>query len=98
MAEAWIRLLGIPEILRSEGMQVQPRGRKTWALLAYLILGRRKASRSSLASLPFAEADDPLGALGWSPARYLIVFSRTVMTCFSGAEEGWSDGFSGHGS
>lgn len=66
MAEAWIRLLGIPEILRSEGTQVQPRGRKTWALLTYLILGRRKPTRSSLASLLFADADDPMGALRWN--------------------------------
>jgi DNA-binding SARP family transcriptional activator len=66
MAEAWIRLPGIPEVLRSEGTQVQPRGRKTWALLAFLILGRRKATRSSLASLLFADADDPLGALRWN--------------------------------
>ncbi|MBT2550972.1 SARP family transcriptional regulator [Arthrobacter sp. ISL-65] len=66
MAEAWIRLLGIPEILRSEGTQVQPRGRKSWALLAYLLLGRRKATRSSLASLLFADAEDPLGALRWN--------------------------------
>jgi DNA-binding SARP family transcriptional activator len=69
MAEAWIRLLGIPEIVCPEGTQVQPRGRKTWALLAYLILGRRKASRSSLASLLFADADDPLGALRWNLAQ-----------------------------
>lgn len=66
MSDVWIRLLGAPRIVRSGGAQVQPRGRKTWALLAYLILGRRKAGRSSLASLLFADADDPLGALRWN--------------------------------
>lgn len=67
--DAWPRpgfdCSGFLEILQPEGSQVQQHGRK-WALLAYLILERRKATRSSLASLLFADADDPLGALRWN--------------------------------
>ncbi len=43
-----------------------PRGRKPWALLAYLALTERAPSRRELASLLFADADDPLAALRWS--------------------------------
>ena len=46
-----------------------PRGRKAWALLAYLALSERPPIRAQLASLLFAEADDPLGALRWSLAE-----------------------------
>lgn len=46
-----------------------PRGRKAWGLLAYLLLCERLPSRSRLASLLFADADDPLGALRWSLAE-----------------------------
>jgi DNA-binding SARP family transcriptional activator len=61
-----IRLLGKPQIER-DGAPVQPpRGRKTWALLAYLLLCERPPPRSRVASLLFSEADDPLGALRWS--------------------------------
>jgi DNA-binding SARP family transcriptional activator len=63
-----IRLLGKPQIER-DGVPVQPpRGRKTWALLAYLVLCERPPPRSRVASLLFSEADDPLGALRWSLA------------------------------
>jgi DNA-binding SARP family transcriptional activator len=61
-----IRLLGKPQIER-DGVPVQaPRGRKTWALLAYLLLCERPPPRSRVASLLFSEADDPLGALRWN--------------------------------
>jgi DNA-binding SARP family transcriptional activator len=43
-----------------------PRGRKPWALLAYLSLTERPPSRRELASLLFGDADDPLAALRWS--------------------------------
>src|SRR5262249_14397769 len=42
------------------------RSRKSWALLAYLILGERPPTRSQLASLLFADANDPVRALRWS--------------------------------
>lgn len=63
-----IRLLGKPTI-ESDGPPVQaPRGRKTWALLAYLVLCERPPPRSRVSSLLFSEADDPLGALRWTLA------------------------------
>jgi DNA-binding SARP family transcriptional activator len=43
-----------------------PRGRKAWALLVYLLLSERPPTRARLASLLFADADDPLRALRWS--------------------------------
>jgi DNA-binding SARP family transcriptional activator len=61
-----IRLLGKPQIER-DGVPVgPPRGRKTWALLTYLLLCEHPPPRSRVASLLFSEADDPLGALRWS--------------------------------
>ncbi len=63
-----IRLLGTPQIERDGVAMPPPRGRKTWALLAYLVLSERPPPRSRVASLLFAEADDPLGALRWSLA------------------------------
>jgi DNA-binding SARP family transcriptional activator len=60
-----VHLLGRPRI---EGVPggYQVRSRKSWALLAYLILSERAPTRSQLASLLFDQADDPLGALRWS--------------------------------
>jgi DNA-binding SARP family transcriptional activator len=63
-----IRLLGIPQIERDGVPVPPPRGRKTWALLAYLLLCERPPPRSRVASLLFSEAADPLGALRWSLA------------------------------
>src|SRR5258706_5595318 len=64
-----IHLLGRPRIEQTSGVPYQFRSRKSWALLAYLILSRRAPTRSQLASLLFAEADDPLRALRWSLAE-----------------------------
>ncbi|WP_328325035.1 hypothetical protein OHA70_34800 [Kribbella sp. NBC_00382] len=64
-----IRLLGAPAIEQADGTARPPRGRKTWALLAYLLLADRPPSRKRLAELLFADADDPLGALRWSLAE-----------------------------
>lgn len=64
-----IRLLGEPCLERDGDRVAGPRGNKAWALLAYLLLGRRRPSRRALAELLFAEADDPLGALRWSLAQ-----------------------------
>jgi DNA-binding SARP family transcriptional activator len=63
-----IRLLGPPAIER-DGVPAAPRGRKAWALLAYLLLADRPPSRRHLAELLFGEADDPLGALRWTLAE-----------------------------
>jgi DNA-binding SARP family transcriptional activator len=64
-----IRLLGKPEIERDGVVAAAPRGRKAWALLLYLLLAERPPPRARLASLLFADADDPLGALRWSLAE-----------------------------
>ena len=61
-----IHLLGNVSISRN-GSPIEPlRGRKVWALLAYLLLSRAPATRDHLASLLFGEADDPLRALRWN--------------------------------
>lgn len=60
-----IELLGYPRIVR-DAENRQPRGRKSWCLLAYLLLANQPISRERLAELLFSAADDPLGALRWS--------------------------------
>ena len=64
-----IRLLGPPAIERDGAPAPSPRGRKAWALLAYLLLAERPPGRRHLAELLFGEADDPLGALRWTLAE-----------------------------
>jgi DNA-binding SARP family transcriptional activator len=66
MADAWIRLLGPPRIESAGIDSRQPRGRKAWAVLAYLALQAAGAGRARIASLLFPDADDPLGALRWN--------------------------------
>lgn len=75
-----VRLLGRP-VLERDGREVQaPRGRKTWALLAYLVLAERPPSRHRLVSLLFADADDPLRALRWnlSELRRALTDAATI--------------------
>jgi DNA-binding SARP family transcriptional activator len=64
-----IRLLGRPEIARDGVPVTPPRGHKSWAVLAYLLLGERRVARTQLAGLVFGDADDPLGALRWTLAQ-----------------------------
>ncbi len=64
-----IRLLGRPGLSRDGAELPPPRGAKAWGILAYLVLTGRPVARRQLASLLFAEADDPLGALRWSLAE-----------------------------
>ncbi|WP_235347278.1 SARP family transcriptional regulator [Arthrobacter sp. SPG23] len=66
MAENWIRLLGPPAIESPGTTPPQPRGRKAWAVLAYLALQADGTGRSRTASLLFPDAADPLGALRWN--------------------------------
>ena len=47
----------------------QPRGKKAWGLLGYVVLSERPPSRRRLAELFFADAEDPLGALRWTLAE-----------------------------
>jgi DNA-binding SARP family transcriptional activator len=63
-----VHLLGRPHVEgRPGGYQV--RSRKSWALLAYLVLSDRPPTRNQLASLLFDGADDPLAALRWGLAE-----------------------------
>ena len=64
-----IRLVGPPSIERAGQEGRRARGRKAWALLAYVALAERAVSRQQLAELLFSNADDPLGALRWSLAE-----------------------------
>lgn len=61
-----IHLLGRPMVDRDGSPVPSPKGRKTWALLAFLLAADRPASRVELASLLFADADDPRAAVRWS--------------------------------
>ena len=60
-----IQLLGRPQVER-RGLVAKPRGRKTWALFAYLVLSGAPPPRQVLAELLFPDADDPFGALRWT--------------------------------
>jgi DNA-binding SARP family transcriptional activator len=65
-----VRLLGRPEIERSDGpARPPPRGRKAWALLARVALSERALARGDVASELFASANDPLAALRWTLAE-----------------------------
>lgn len=65
---AVVRLLGAPSVETGGAPVPAPRGRKSWALLAYVLLAERPPSRQRLAALLFPDAEDPLGALRWSLA------------------------------
>ena len=66
MADTWIRLLGPPRIESAGTAPRQPRGRKAWAVLAYLALQPDGTGRARTAALLFPDAEDPLGALRWN--------------------------------
>ena len=66
MADTWIRLLGPPRIESAGTALRQPRGRKAWAVLAYLALQPDGTGRARTAALLFPDAEDPLGALRWN--------------------------------
>ncbi len=64
-----VHLLGRPRIEVDGAPGYRYRSRKSWALLAFLLLAERSPTRSQLATLLFSEADDPLGALRWCLAE-----------------------------
>ncbi len=74
-----VHLLGPPRIEVDAAPGYRYRSRKSWALLAFLLLGERAPTRSQLASLLFAEADDPLGALRWCLAEIRRALGPTVV-------------------
>ena len=69
MTALTINLLGTPSVERDGERAPSPKGKKVWALLAYLIRSDAPVSRERLSSLLFADADDPLGALRWNLAE-----------------------------
>lgn len=69
MSGLTITLLGPPGLTRDSAPVPPPKGKKAWALLAYLLRAEGPVSRERLAALLFADADDPLGALRWSLAE-----------------------------
>ncbi len=73
-------LLGPPHLVRDDVVYPAPRGRKVWALLAYLALSDRPPSRQQLIDLLFPDAEDPAGALRWnlSELRRLLGGPDTV--------------------
>lgn len=60
-----IRLLG-PPTLERDGQALRLEGRKTWALLAFVILQSPAPTRRQLAERLWSEAQDPLGAMRWT--------------------------------
>lgn len=60
-----IRLIGPPRIERANGDVAEVRGRKSWALLARVLLSDRALTRQELSAELFPEAEDPLGSLRW---------------------------------
>jgi len=67
-------------VVRDGVVYAAPKGKKVWALLAYLALADRPPSRSQLVDLLFPDAEDPAGALRWnlSELRRLLGGSDTV--------------------
>jgi DNA-binding SARP family transcriptional activator len=61
-----IHLLGAPFVSSGSARRASPRGRKPWALLAYLLTTESAPSREWLAELLFSDAADPLNALSWN--------------------------------
>ena len=74
------RLLGPPVLVRDEVVYAVPRGRKVWALFAYLALADQRPSRQQLMELLFPDAEDPASALRWnlSELRRLLGGPDTV--------------------
>lgn len=75
-----IQLLGPPRVERDGSTVPRPRGRKAWALLAFLVQAESPVARARLAELLFDDADDPLGALRWNLAelRRLLGAEATI--------------------
>jgi DNA-binding SARP family transcriptional activator len=73
-------LLGPPLVVRDGVVFAAPKGKKVWALLAYLALADRAPSRQQLGDLLFPDAEDPAGALRWnlSELRRLLGGPETI--------------------
>lgn len=69
LSRLFIHLLGRPRLEIDGASGYRFRSRKSWALLAFLLLTERPPSRAQLSSLLFVDAEDPLRALRWSLAE-----------------------------
>jgi DNA-binding SARP family transcriptional activator len=63
-----VQLLGPPAVRLGDEDAAAPRDRKTWGVLAYLLLNERPVPRQRLAELLFPEVNDPLAAVRWALA------------------------------
>jgi DNA-binding SARP family transcriptional activator len=61
-----VQLLGPPGVRVGDADTPPPPDRKTWGVLAYLLLSERPPSRQRLAELLFPEVGDPLAAVRWA--------------------------------
>jgi len=75
-----VQLLGPPLLMRDGMVYASPRGKKVWALLAYLVLSELPPSRQQLMDLLFPDAEDPASALRWnlSELRRLLGGPETI--------------------
>ncbi len=64
-----VSLLGPPSVIGQQGEKINVRGKKTWGLIARVLLSDAPVSRRRLAEELFATADDPMGALRWALAQ-----------------------------
>lgn len=71
-----IHLLGRPHIDAADGNTCNFRSRKSWAVLAYLILSERLSARSQLASLLVTEAGDPAASASLESLRDPPLYGR----------------------
>jgi DNA-binding SARP family transcriptional activator len=60
-----IELLGPPAV-DADGVAIRLPDRKTWGLLAYLLVAERPTSRTRLAEFLYPEVADPLAAVRWA--------------------------------
>lgn len=61
-----VYLLGPPSVVREGAVAPPARGKKVWALIAYLLSTSRAPGREHVAEMLFTDADDPLRALRWT--------------------------------
>lgn len=72
-----IQLLGLPCVERDGAAMPPPRGHKVWGLLAYLLRSGVPATRTHLANLLFADAEDPMAALRWNLSELRRLLGNT---------------------
>lgn len=73
-----IELLGSPRVRWGDGQVRTPRDRKTWGLLAYLVLTERPPTRQRLGELLFPQANDPLAGVRWNLAQLRQLLGETA--------------------